>query len=141
MTVALKSEPVKIVLGILLQQNLVLLSQRQEGQSHAGKLEFPGGKIEPGEQAIEALKREFMEEVGLQTFNWQLLDEFEWQYGTRHLAFKVFMSHQFSGEPQSCEGQKVFWQAINELEATQFPEANGHLIQTLKTMSLTTDAL
>ena len=44
----------------------VLVQRRPLGKHHAGLWEFPGGKIEPGESAIEALGRELREELGLE---------------------------------------------------------------------------
>ncbi|HEX3172180.1 MAG TPA: NUDIX domain-containing protein, partial [Burkholderiales bacterium] len=41
-----------------------LLAQRPPGKPYAGYWEFPGGKVEPGEAAAAALKRELHEELG-----------------------------------------------------------------------------
>lgn len=123
---------VEVVIGILCRGDQVLLSRRKKTQSHAGKLEFPGGKIEPGELPTDALQREFREEVGLQTSNWQFYEEIDWQYDDLLLSIKVYKTALFTGEPKSLEGQEILWQPRTKLNATHFPEANAQLIQKLK---------
>ena len=39
--------------------------RRGPGRAHAGKYEFPGGKVEPGESDREALRRELFEELSV----------------------------------------------------------------------------
>ncbi|MGY6559742.1 MAG: (deoxy)nucleoside triphosphate pyrophosphohydrolase [Nitritalea sp.] len=51
--------------GVVLSDGFVLCAQRNHGQAHALKWEFPGGKIEEGESAEEALKRELLEELNI----------------------------------------------------------------------------
>jgi 8-oxo-dGTP diphosphatase len=123
---------IEVVIGIVCRGDQVLLSQRTKTQSHPGKLEFPGGKIESGESPIEALKREFTEEVGLLTFDWRFFEEIDWQYDDLYLKIKVYKTEGFKGIPKSLEGQNILWQAITELNADHFPEANAQLIQKLK---------
>ncbi|MHB1654171.1 MAG: (deoxy)nucleoside triphosphate pyrophosphohydrolase [Desulfitobacteriaceae bacterium] len=48
--------------AIILKDNKILIAQRAPGENLAGKWEFPGGKIEPGETPQECLKREISEE-------------------------------------------------------------------------------
>ncbi len=56
----------KIVVGVLIQDKHVLVSRRKEDQTFAGLLEFPGGKVEEGEDLRAAMQREFREEVGVE---------------------------------------------------------------------------
>ena len=44
----------------------VFLARRREGKSHAGKWEFPGGKLEAGESEAACLQRELLEELGME---------------------------------------------------------------------------
>ena len=58
--------PVDVAVGILMRPNGdVLLAQRPEGKPYEGYWEFPGGKVEAGEEISAALKREFLEELGI----------------------------------------------------------------------------
>lgn len=61
------------VYGLALQGKKILLIKQQKGP-HAGKFDFPGGGIEPGETIEEALRREFCEEVALTFTSFQLFD-------------------------------------------------------------------
>ena len=57
--------PTLVVAAALCQGGQVLISQRQAGQPGALLLEYPGGKVEPGETPMEALRRELEEELGV----------------------------------------------------------------------------
>jgi 8-oxo-dGTP diphosphatase len=57
-------EPVVVVCALILRGERVLIAQRPEGKHLALKWEFPGGKVEPGEQPAAALVREIREELG-----------------------------------------------------------------------------
>ncbi len=60
------SKPVTIVTaGIIRNKSAVLLTRRPDGSRHAGKWEFPGGKLEKGESPVECLRRELLEELDL----------------------------------------------------------------------------
>ena len=58
--------PINVAVGILMRDNGdVLLGQRPEGKPYAGYWEFPGGKVEEDESIADALRREFVEELGI----------------------------------------------------------------------------
>src|SRR5690242_3867512 len=56
----------QVVVGLILRGEEVLICQRRPDQPLASKWEFPGGKIEPGETAEQALRRELTEELGIE---------------------------------------------------------------------------
>lgn len=61
------SAPIAVVVGLLTDaEGRVLLCQRPEGRSYALQWEFPGGKVEPGEELVDALRRELREELGIE---------------------------------------------------------------------------
>lgn len=58
--------PLQVVAGVLVDADgRVLLAQRPQGKQLAGYWEFPGGKLEPGETRVDALRRELHEELGI----------------------------------------------------------------------------
>jgi 8-oxo-dGTP pyrophosphatase MutT (NUDIX family) len=66
MAEAAGKKPIDVAVGVLMRPNGdVLLGQRPEGKPYAGYWEFPGGKVEAGEDIFHALQREFVEELGV----------------------------------------------------------------------------
>lgn len=59
------SEPIDVVAAVIEHEGLFLACRRAPGKAAAGKWEFPGGKVEPGESPDEALVREIREELGV----------------------------------------------------------------------------
>lgn len=55
---------IPVVCALILREGQVMLAQRPEGKHLALKWEFPGGKVEPGEEAEQAMIRELREELG-----------------------------------------------------------------------------
>jgi len=106
-----RARPIDVAVGILMKPNGdVLLGQRPAGKPYDGYWEFPGGKVEPGEAILDALKREFVEELGV-----HILDASEWcgvehVYEHAHVRLHFFISRAWRGEPQSLEGQAFAWQ-------------------------------
>ncbi|MBQ4584568.1 MAG: NUDIX domain-containing protein [Bacilli bacterium] len=69
--------------GIVIKEDNILLIKKFGGP-YGGKLDLPGGTIEFCERPSEALKRELLEEVGIEVVDYELFDadsvSFEWQY-------------------------------------------------------------
>lgn len=59
-------KPIKVVCGIIWKENKVFIARRKAGKSLAGFWEFPGGKLEEGEEPEPALVRELEEELGME---------------------------------------------------------------------------
>ena len=105
------SSPIDVAVGILIKPNGdVLLSQRPAGKPYAGYWEFPGGKVEPNETILDALKREFLEELGVQILSAQAWCGVAYVYPHAHVHLHFYISREWQGEPQSLEGQAFAWQ-------------------------------
>lgn len=73
---------VKVVCGIIWKEGQVLIARRNPEKSLGGYWEFPGGKIEPNEDAESALIRELKEELGMTLSNLRYYDVYIHQYNS-----------------------------------------------------------
>ena len=106
-----QAAPIDVAVGILLKPNGdVLLACRPEGTPYAGYWEFPGGKVEAGESVIDALKREFEEEIGVRIVSAEPWCGVAHVYAHAHVRLHFYISRHWQGEPQSLEGQALAWQ-------------------------------
>jgi 8-oxo-dGTP diphosphatase len=105
--------PVDVAVGVLIDaQGRFLLTSRPPGKVYAGHWEFPGGKLEPGENVEQALRRELHEELGITigpALPWQV-QMFDYPHALVRLHFcKVFA---WEGEFEMREGQAMAWQTL-----------------------------
>jgi 8-oxo-dGTP diphosphatase len=108
--------PIDVAVGILMKPNgEVLLGSRPEGKPYAGYWEFPGGKVETGEAIIDALKREFAEEIGVNIISAEPWCGVEHVYPHAHVRLHFFISREWQGEPRALEGQQLAWQGQMQL--------------------------
>lgn len=103
----------EVAVGILIRNhNEVLFTSRPTGKPYAGYWEFPGGKIETGETAEQALQRELHEELGIaiKTAHRWHSSEHSYEHATVRLHWqKVF---EWDGELEMREGQEYAWQTL-----------------------------
>jgi 8-oxo-dGTP diphosphatase len=108
--------PIDVAVGILMKPDGdILFAQRPTGKPYAGYWEFPGGKVEPGESIVDALKREFMEELGIEIVAAEAWCGVEHVYPHAHVRLHFFISRDWRGEPQSLENQAFAWQGSVQL--------------------------
>ena len=109
-----------------------LLAQRPEGKIWAGYWEFPGGKVEAGERAIDALIRELREELGIEAstvYPW-ITRVFTYPHATVRLSF--FRVTEWRGEPYPHEGQQFSWQMAQDVGVAPILPANEPILRALE---------
>ena len=106
----------------------VLISLRNESLHQGGLWEFPGGKIESGETAEQALARELKEELALTVLAATPLITIQHHYPDLAVQLNVYLVEHFSGEAKSCESQPFKWVDSAELANHAFPSANQPII-------------
>ena len=109
----------------------VLLAQRPPGKHLAGYWEFPGGKVEPGEDPIDALRREIREEIGVDIGEATRLIAVPWRYTGKTILLDVYRVDEFHGVPHSCEGQPLKWMPLLSLDPDEMPAADHPVIHAL----------
>lgn len=110
----------------------VLISRRADHLHQGGLWEFPGGKLEPGESAGEALARELQEELGLRPLAFEPLIRIHHRYSDREVLLDFFRVTRYAGEAQGLEGQPLRWLRPDEMEADAFPAADRPVISALR---------
>jgi 8-oxo-dGTP diphosphatase len=114
----------------------VLIAQRPEGKLMAGLWEFPGGKIEAGEQPEQSLIRELQEELGI-TVKPECLAPLTFAshtYPEFHLLMPLYVCRRWDGFVEAREKQGLKWVRPNELRNYPMPPADEPLISHLTTL-------
>src|SRR3954470_8750543 len=111
--------PAHVLAGAIFdEQGRVLVAQRPPGKHLAGGWEFPGGKLEIGEERFEALRRELHEELGIDALSGEPLICYEHQYVDRLITLDLWLVTKYVGVSHSREGQNLQWDAVRDLEKT-----------------------
>jgi len=106
----------------------ILIALRDEALHQGGLWEFPGGKLEAGETALQALVRELQEELAITVNSASPLITIKHQYPDLAVQLLVFEVTDFSGVAQGNEGQPLQWVAEDTLLDYAFPAANQPII-------------
>ncbi len=132
------SNTLRVAVAIIKNKNNeVLISLRKKHVHQGGLWEFPGGKLELGENAYDALKREIQEEINLSIKKAIPFKKIIHQYSDKKVQLEFFMVEAFSGEAFSgeswgAEGQEIQWKKIEQLKINEFPLANASIINALQ---------
>jgi len=110
----------------------ILVCQRTRHQVMPLKWEFPGGKIEEGEQPRDALRRELDEELGIDALIGEEVARFQHEYPSGGVVeLRFFVVRQYQGEIENRIFRDVHWVASHELPSYDFLDADLDLVQGL----------
>lgn len=124
--------PLSVVAAVIRRNGLILIGQRPMENRHGMKWEFPGGKVEPGEEPRQAIQRELREELGIEAEIGAEITRYEYRYPKRPPIQLIFFSvDRFSGEPENLAFQKIQWEPLEKLRDYDFLEADIRFIKSL----------
>jgi 8-oxo-dGTP diphosphatase len=132
---------VLVAAAIVVEDGRVLVSQRKPGTHLAGKWEFPGGKVQPGEDPRDAVRRELDEELGIEVTVGEVVDVTFHRYdGTSPacrgvvkcedankavlLLFFDAVRAPGSHAPRAIDVAAFAWAGPDELDPARFPPAD-----------------
>ncbi|MEO7320633.1 MAG: Nudix family hydrolase [Nitrosospira sp.] len=108
-----------------------LLARRPDGKPYSGYWEFPGGKVEPGEPLLHALRRELLEELGIyiqHAYPW-ITRTFTYSHATVRLSF--YRVVKWYGEAHPYENQELSWQFTHDISVEPMLPANAPILRAL----------
>ena len=122
---------IKVVASIIESNNKIFATQRGYGDFKDG-WEFPGGKVEPGETAREALVREIKEELKTEIKVGKYLRTVEYDYPKFHLKMRCYMCSIISGELMLLEHEAAKWLTKETIDSVDWLPADLMIIDDIK---------
>ena len=125
-----------VAAGVIIEGARVLLTQRKRGAHLEGAWEFPGGKVEPGEDPRDALVRELREEVGIAAEALEIVDLTFHRYPRKAILLMFFEARRLEGspEPRALDVAAVRWATVDELRDDAFPPADLAVLRKVRAM-------
>ncbi len=127
----MNNKTISVVAAVIRDGDRVFTTQRGYGEFKDG-WEFPGGKIEPGETAEEALVREIREELDTEISVGKLIDRIEYDYPMFHLSMDCFWCEILSGDPVLKEAEDAKWLTKETLDSVDWLPADITLIEQIR---------
>ncbi|MCZ6560968.1 MAG: Nudix family hydrolase [Gammaproteobacteria bacterium] len=124
---------IRVAVGVLQRDDgRTLLMQRLPGTFREGQWECPGGKIEAGEDSLQALVRELHEELGIKVGNARPRITLRHAYPEKTVLLEVWQVTQFTGQPHNLEGHQLRWVTPAELRRSETLDADRPIITSLE---------
>jgi 8-oxo-dGTP diphosphatase len=122
----------RVVAALIEKDGKLLICQRTRHQTMPLKWEFPGGKIEEGEQPRDALRRELEEELGILATIGDELARIQHEYPNGGMVeLRFFIVREFKGEIENRIFRDIQWASPKDLPKYDFLEADLTLVKDL----------
>lgn len=125
------TEPLEVVGAVIVQDSRVYCTQRDRG-ALAGKWEFPGGKLEPGESAEQGLAREIEEELGCEVAVGDHIVTTRHAYDFATIILSTYYCSLLNGTPTLTEHREALWLAPEDLAYLDWAPADIPAVQRIQ---------
>lgn len=123
------TDPIAVVAGILVRGDDILICQRHHTDRYGLQWEFPGGKLQPGENPQQGLCRELREELNVDASVGPEVFRLRHRYPDRYVEVAFFRVDSFRGEIKNWVFESITWAARSALTRYDFLEADRELVQ------------
>lgn len=121
-----------VVAAVIERQGQILVCQRKRGSRHALKWEFPGGKVEHGEEPRAALIRELREELDIDVDIGDEMARYEHSYPGRDPILLIFFRvTEFRGIPANVVFETIEWSTLAKLSGYDFLDGDLDFVRRL----------
>ncbi len=127
------AELVQVAVAVIVDDRGRVLLTRRAADAHQGGLwEFPGGKLEPGEDVSDALCRECREELGIEIEGHRPLIALDHHYDDLSVRLHVQWVSAYAGTPSGLEGQPLAWVEPGALDDYPLPAADRPIVNAIR---------
>lgn len=121
-----------VAAAIILDNNKVLIAQRQEGSNMEFKWEFPGGKLEQDETPEECLVREIREELDIAIEPIEIYKAVRHKHNDKDILLLAYICKHIKGEGRALECNDFKWISIDELGQYEYTPADIDIVDKLR---------
>lgn len=122
----------RVVAALIVENGKLLVCQRTRHQTMPLKWEFPGGKIEEGEQPRDAMRRELEEELGITATIGDELARIQHEYPNGGMVeLRFYVVREYKGQIQNLIFKDIQWSTPRDLPTYDFLEADLTLVRDL----------
>ena len=129
---------IEVVAAVIVKDGSILVTQRGYGE-FKGKWEFPGGKVEMGENLEQAIIREIKEETNADINVTEYINTIEYDYEKFHLTMHTYLCEILGNNPEfvyhddnTLEHDNMIWLDLNDLDHLDWLPADILVVNELK---------
>ena len=123
---------IEVAAGLIFRDGKLLITQRPADTHLGGLWEFPGGKRNPNETFEDCLRRELMEELGIEVEVGEVFETITHDYPEKTVHLKFFRCRWIQHEPRALGCPAFVWVQPHQLKDFVFPAADARLLERLQ---------
>ncbi len=120
-----------VTAAVIRRADAFFIAKRKRVGDQAGKWEFPGGKVEPGEDERDCLKRELREELGIEITVGDYVAGAGFEHSGREYVLKAYEAEWTGGRMELREHEECRWVAAADLSGFDFAASDRAVVEAL----------